>query len=173
MNSPAAFKKGAQREATDRQSDALTHVELIWFEKRTEYWIRFGQQAGERVIDRRRRVVSFAPGQVFAFVRWASNDYGTVLSCIDILRAVCRGEPYQTLPSVQPGGDVLLTITGWPKVERVLQVIDAIEAFGIDPVDVTPDHWRHVHNRMAARQTPRTYTQTRHAAWIKRRRVGR
>tara|TARA_R110000772_G_scaffold27611_1_gene70089 strand:+ start:85 stop:606 length:522 start_codon:yes stop_codon:yes gene_type:complete len=173
MNSPATFKKSAQREATNRPSDALTHVELIWFEKRTEYWIRFGQQAGERVIDRRRRVVSFAPGQVFAFVRWASNDYGTVLSCIDILRAACRGEPYQTVPSVQPGGDVLLAINGWPKVERVLQIIDAIEASGIDPVDVAPDHWRHVSNRLAAHQTPRTYTQTRHAAWIRRRRVGR
>jgi hypothetical protein len=173
MNLQAASQKSAHRAPTDRPSDALTHVELIWFEKRTEYWIRFGQQAGERIIDRRRRIVSFAPGQVFAFVRWASNNYGTVLSRIDILCAVHRGEPYQTLPSVQPGGDILLAITGWPKVERVLQIIDAIEAIGVDPVDVAPDHWRHVHNRIAVRQTPRKYTRVRHAAWLKCRRVGR
>ena len=172
MNPPAAFKKNAHREATDRPSGPLTRVELTWIEKRTEHWIRFGQQASEHIIDRRRRIVSFAPGQVFAFVRWASNNYGTVLSRIDILRAVHRGEPYQTLPSVQPGGEVLLAINGWPKVERVLQIIDAIEATGIDPADVAPDHWRHLYNRMAARQTPRAYTQTRHAAWLKRRRVG-
>ena len=39
---------------------------------------------------------------------------------------------------------------GWPKVERVLQAIDAIEALGVDPADVAPDYWRHVHNRLRA-----------------------
>ena len=32
-----------------------------------------------------------------------------------------------------PGGDILLRVDGWPKVERMLQRIDAIEAIGIDP----------------------------------------
>lgn len=85
-------------------SDALTHVELTSIEGRIEYWIRFGREAGERIIDRRRRVVSFRPGAVFAFVRWAANDYGTVISRIDILRAVEPGAAYQTLPFVRPGG---------------------------------------------------------------------
>lgn len=151
----------------------LTHVELIWVEKRIEHWIRFGRQARERIIDRRRRVVSIAPGSIFALVRWQSNDYGTVLSRIDIVRAVNTDAAHQTLRSVNPGGNVLLTVTGWRKVERVLQIVDAIEALDIDPIDVAPDHWRHIHNRMAARQTPRTYTAVRHLAWLKRRRVGR
>lgn len=150
-----------------------THVELIWIEKRTEYWIRFGRQTGERIIDRRKRVVSFAPGSVFAFVQWQSNDHGTVLSCIDIVRAIEPGEAYQTLPFVRPGGDILLHVQGWPKVAGVLQVIDAIDAIEIDPADVPPDYWRHVHNRIAARMDPRRYTPTRHTAFLKRRRVGR
>jgi type IV secretory pathway protease TraF len=49
------------------------------------------------------------------------------------VRAVRRGEPFQTLPFVRPGGDILLKLDGWPKVERVLQPIDAIERLGIDP----------------------------------------
>ena len=40
---------------------ALTHVELTWLEKRIEHWIRFGRIAEEKVLDRRRRIVSFAP----------------------------------------------------------------------------------------------------------------
>jgi hypothetical protein len=152
--------------------DNLTHVELIWVEKMIEYWIRFGQQAGERIIDRRRRIVSFAPDCIFAFVRWQSNDYGTILSRIDIVRAIRPREPYQTLPFIRPGGDILLHVAGWPKVERVLQAIDAIDALAINPADVSPDHWRHVHNRLAARLEPRTYTLARHAAWLKRRRAG-
>ena len=29
-------------------------LELTWIEGRIEYWIRFGRQAGERILDRRR-----------------------------------------------------------------------------------------------------------------------
>lgn len=161
-----------QMTPTARQNDTLTHVELVWAEKKLENWISFGCVAEERLIDRSRRVVSFAPESLVAFVRWASNDYGTILSRIDILRAVRPTETYQTLPFVRPGDEVLLTVEGWPKVKRLLQIIDVIEALDIDRVDVAPDHWRHVQNRLAARYEPRTYTRARHCAWLKRRRAG-
>jgi hypothetical protein len=149
----------------------MTHVELTWIEKRIEYWIRFGREAHEQILDRRRRVVSFRPNTVFAFVRWAANDFGTIISRIDIVRATRPGEPYQTLPFVRPGGEILLKIDGWPKVEAMLRHIDAIEAIGIDADAVAPEHWRHVHNRMAAGQQPRAYTLDQHHAVLLRRRV--
>jgi Protein of unknown function (DUF2840) len=156
----------------DQRDDNLTHVQLTWIEKKIEYWIRFGKAAQEQILDRRRRTVSFAPDTVFAFVRWAANDHGTILSRIDIVRAVSKGEAFQTLPFVRLGGDILLTAKGWPKVECVLQIIDAIEALEIAPADVDPDHWRHIHNGMAAGVEPRTYTPTHHRAVFLRRRVG-
>ena len=149
----------------------LTHVELVWFKKRIENWILFGHIAEEKVVDRNRRIVSFAPGRIFAFVRWASNDYGTVASRIDILRAVAQGERYSTVPYVRPGGQILLRLSGWPKVEKVLQAIDAVEALGIDPADAAPEHWHHVHNRLSVNEAPRRYTHTRHQAWLQRRRI--
>jgi Protein of unknown function (DUF2840) len=151
--------------------DTLTHVELIWLEKQIEHWIRFGRDVAEQIVDRRQRILSFAPGSIFAFVRWAANDYGTVLSRIDILRAVAPGEAFSTVGSVQPGGDILLRISGWPNVERVLQAIDAVEQLGIDPADACPDHWRHIHNRLAAGDAPRPYTREQHRAWLLRRRI--
>jgi hypothetical protein len=36
------------------------------------------------------------------------------------------------------GGGSLLQVSGWPKVEKVLQAIDAIEALGIDPAGAAP-----------------------------------
>ena len=150
-------------------SDHLTHVELTWIEKKIEYWIRFGDDVHEQILDRRRRILSYQPGSVFAFVRWASNDFGTVISRIDIVRAVSPRQPYQTLPFVRPGGDILLKLEGWPKVERVLQLIDAIEARNIDPAAVSPDHWRHIHNRLTAGHEPRAYTFEQHRAFLKRR----
>ena len=171
MTGATAPGVGASPMLSTNSPDPLTNVELTWIEGRIEYWIRFGRAAGERIIDRRRRVVSFRPGAVFAFVRWAANDYGTVISRIDIVRAVVPGAAYQTLPFVRPGGEILLKFEGWPKVEKVLQHIDAVEATDVDPCDAALDHWRHVAHRMSAGQEPRAYTQERHQAWLKRREI--
>jgi Protein of unknown function (DUF2840)/Signal peptidase, peptidase S26 len=112
--------------------DDLTEVELYWQKGRIERWIRFGRVAQERIIDRRRRIVLFSPGSIFAFVRWAANEHGTIASRIDILRAAQPGKPISTVPGVRPGGEILLRLAGWPKVERVLKAIDAIEALGVE-----------------------------------------
>ena len=53
----------------------------------------------------------------------------------------------------------------------MLQAIDAVEALGIDPADAAPDHWRHVHNRLAAGDEPRPYSREQHRAWLLRRRI--
>ncbi len=161
----------ATKASTRWPSNNLTHVELTWIEKKIEHWIRFGAIVEEKVRNRHQRIVSFAPGHLFAFVRWASNDFGTIISRIDIVRAVSQGDPYQTLPFVRPGGEILLRIDSWSKVARVLLAIDAIETLGIDPCDVAPDHWRHVHNRLIAGTQPRSYTREQHDAWLKRRRI--
>ncbi|TPK32457.1 DUF2840 domain-containing protein [Mesorhizobium sp. B2-5-4] len=149
----------------------LTTVELIWIEKRIEHRIRFGRPAHETIIDKRRRVIGFAPGSVFAFVRWAANDFGTITSRIDIVRAVLPAEPYQTLPYVRPGGEILLKIAGWDKVERVLQLIDAIEAISLDPVGAAPDYWRQTHNRLVAGGTLCAYSLEQHRAFLLRKRA--
>ncbi|AEQ53586.1 DUF2840 domain-containing protein [Pelagibacterium halotolerans] len=143
-------------------------VELVWIEKRVEHWIRFGRIARTKVLSRSRSTAAFDPGAVFAFVRWQANDYGTVVSRIDILRAPRPGEPYATVPYVTPGGESLLRLSGWPKVERVLQVVDAIEALGVNPANAAPNYWRHVHNRLSAGMEPRGYTAAQHRAWLLR-----
>jgi hypothetical protein len=171
MTAPADSHVLPSRHGAISDAPELTHVELLWIRQRVENRIRFGRIDRERVIDRYSRVVSFAAGSVFAFMRWTANDYGTALSRIDILRAVTPGERYVTIQNVRPGGDCLLQISGWPKVEKVLQVIDSIEALGIDPAEVAPDYWRHVHNRLSAGDQPRSYTQARHQAWLRRKRV--
>ncbi len=138
----------------------LTEVELLWLEKRIENRIRFGRAVEEKILDPRRRLLSFAPGSIFAFVRWTSNDFGTVISRIDILRAVAPGQRCSTVPYVKPGGEILLRLSGWPKVERALQLIDAVEALDINPADAAHDYWHHVHNRLSVNKNPRPYTKS-------------
>jgi len=122
----------------------------------------FGSFARERVIDRRRRVVRFSAGSVSAYVRWAANEHGTIASRIDILRAAPPCDPISTVPGVAPGGEILLRLASWPKIQRVL------EALGIDPKDAAPDHWSHIHNRISVGENPRAYSRARHRAWLLR-----
>src|SRR3974390_3856101 len=105
MTKSLIFPRTRQLETT---TSSLTDVELIWLRRRTENRIRFGRPVKQQVIDLDRRIVSFAPNSIFGFVRWSANEFGTVLSRIDVVRAVKAGERYQTLPFVRPGGDMLL-----------------------------------------------------------------
>jgi hypothetical protein len=150
----------------------VTTVELTWVEQANERWIRFGTPIVDQVLDRRRRLLSFRPNSVFAFVRWASNDYGTALSRLDIVRSVAPHEGYSTLPCVTPGGELLLHLGGWPRVRACLALIDAVENLGIDPGAVSHDYWRHAHNRLIAGRQPRAYSLSRHRAWLLRREFG-
>ncbi len=149
----------------------LTEVELTHIPGRIERWLRFGEPVRERIVDRRRRVLEFLPGQVFAFVRWAANDHGTVVSRIDIMRTVEVGQPVTTIPCVRPGGDSLLRQSGWPKVEKVLAAIDAVERVA-QAIAVCPDHWCHIHQRLTVGEPSRTYSAAQHRAWLLRQRIG-
>lgn len=146
----------------------LTQVTLVWQESKREDWLKFGRPVATRIVDRKQRIEGYAAGQVFGLVRWASNEYGTVRSTFDIVRAVEAHEPCVPVPQVNPGGELLLSLRGWPKVAQVFRLIDAIESAGIDPCDVAPDHWRHIHNRLAGRENPRDYSVARHRAWLLR-----
>ena len=163
-----AVHRAHSRPRPDGPAPFTTLVELTFHKQKVEHWIRFGRKNYEQILDRRSSIVGFAPNSIFAFVRWATGEYGTIISRIDIVRAVRRGEPFQTLPFVRPGGDILLKVDSWRQVERVLQAIDAIERLGIDPDTVSPDHWRHVHNRLAAGHEPRAYTLEHHRAFLLR-----
>lgn len=155
-----------------RRQHALTRVHVTWVAKKREHWLRFGRVVDEQIISRSQSIKSLAAGSTFALIRWDANDYGTIFSAIDIMRAVNPSESFTTCPDVEPGGDSLLSVTGWPKVEQVLRAIDAVEAVGVDACEASPDHWRHVHQRIAAGQQPRVYTMERHIAWQKRREAG-
>jgi hypothetical protein len=146
-------------------------VDLVWWRGRTEEWLRFGEPCAERLHDRRRRTLTFAPGAVFARVRWSGGAYGTTASALEVLRAPEPGEAYVTFPGVRPGGEPLVLLNGWTRVQRGLQAIDAIEAAGFLPCAIAPDHWRHVHNRLLTGLSPRPYDARRHRAWRLRRRV--
>jgi len=151
----------------------MTQVDLLWLEGQIERWIRFGRPVAEHIIDRRRRLLDFKSGSIFALVRWRAGEYGTVDSRIAVLRAVRSGEAFTTHPFVTPGAEILLNLSGWAKVQAVLGAIDTVEGLGLRPEDAAPDYWRHVGARLAVGLPARPYDRARHRAWLLRRRLGR
>lgn len=108
---------------------------------------------------------------MFAFIRWQANDFGTVLLRIDILRACGAGEPCAAIPGVHLGGEILLRLSGWNRVQRVLALIDAVEQSGVEAANVAPTYGQHAHNRFLYGEQPRPYGRDQHRAWLLRRRM--
>jgi hypothetical protein len=137
--------------------------------KRIEQWIRFGHDVAEQILDRR-RVLSFASGSIFAYVRWAATTSAPSSRGSTPCALSCPAKPSR--PCRMSGRAAgFSSLSGWPKVERVLQAIDSGEQLGVDPADACPDHWRQLHNRLALGEPPRAYTTDRHRAWLLRRSI--
>ncbi len=63
---------------------------------------------------------------------------------------------------------ILLHTSGESQVKAVPEMIDAIEALGIDPCAVAATYWRTIGNRLAARQPLPEYSIERHVAHLAR-----
>ena len=112
--------------------------------------------------------LTFQKQKIEHWIRFGRKSYEQI---IDRRRSIVGFAPETIFAFVRPGGDILLRLDGWPKVQRALAAIDAVEALGLDPADTSSDHWRHVHNRLSTGLEPSAYTPERHAAWIGRRRI--
>lgn len=150
---------------------ALTRVMLTCIPERINVWLRFGHPVRDRCIDVVRRQVDFPSDVLLGRVHWQANEYGTTHWSFLVLRTVHVGESAMHIAGVEPGADVLLSVSGADKVRRALSLIDVIEAQRLDAADVSPAYWRTVHNRLAAHQEPPLYDGRTHAAFVTRRRL--
>jgi hypothetical protein len=145
-----------------------THVALLYVADRANVWLRFGCPETNAIVDPVRRVATFRPGSVFCRVHWQANEYGTTRWELSIIRAPERGEGYQRISGVVPGGILLLQVRHAKPVRTVLRLIDAIEATGVDPVDVASSYWRVLQQRTIAHLDAPTFTTGRHQAYLLR-----
>ncbi|MDP3246414.1 MAG: DUF2840 domain-containing protein [Polaromonas sp.] len=143
-------------------------ISLAFVEHRVNVWLRFGKPVRETTLDRWRRVAIFEPNAVCCRVKWIGNDYGTALWQLMVLQAPMPFDGAQRIAGVVPGARILLRADGEQQVKAVLEVIDAIEALGIEPAAVAATYWHTAGNRLAARQPLPDYTSERHAAHLVR-----
>lgn len=143
-----------------------TRVALAYLDKRINLYLRFGNPVRTIQLDRWRRNAMFVPTSIFCRIRWESNDYGTTRWQLMVMQTCTPQDAAQRIPGIQPGARILLDAEGERQVQAVLPLIDAIEALGIDPVDVAPAYWRTLGNCLAARLPLPASTVECHAAWL-------
>ena len=152
-------------------SELFTRVEIAFYPEYLNHWLRFGEPDEQQDLDRRRSLALFKPGRVFGYVRWRANEYGTQDWRFTIVRTAAPSLLLSRIEGVTPGGEVLLLASGNAKVKRALLQIDALEAAGFQPADVSPAYHRHVHNRITAGQPVRAYSTAQHTANLAARQV--
>lgn len=131
-----------------RQARDLTVVQIVYRRKRVNHRIRFGAPAAEARLDWRRKLVAFAPGSVFGYIRWRANRFGTQDWRLFVLRTVSDGT-LAAIPGVMPGADILLATRGVARTKRALITLDALENDTASLASVSPTYWRQLHNRLA------------------------
>lgn len=152
--------------------DRLTYVDLVFSSpEKFSPKIRFGRISKGTSFTQQSRLVSFSPGAVFCLQRIMIRDGNPITSHIDIIRATRSGERYQKIPFIRPGGDVLLGANKAEGVSFIEDLILSIEQTGINLAEVSSNYWRHVHNRLYVKMTPRCYTKVEHKAAQLRTRV--
>ena len=139
---------------------SLTRATHLFLDGKVKDRVRFGRPSAERIIDRRCRVELFAPAQVFGYVQWRANRFGTELWRFWVLRAGGPGERLETVPGIAPGAHIWVALAGQARVGRALELVDAIEAQGLDPALVPESYWRTAQNRLAAGTACRVFGPT-------------
>ena len=152
-------------------SEPFTWVEIAFYPEHLNHWLRFGAPNEQHDLDRRRSLALFKPGNVFGYVRWRANEYGTQDWRFAVAGTADPSVTLSRIEGVHPGGEVLLFTVGNAEVKRALLQVDALETGGFEPADVSPAYYRHIHNRIAASRPIRAYSEVQHEAHLAGRQV--
>lgn len=145
-------------------ADRYTCVEIAFYPEFQNHWLRFGAPDRQVDLDRRRSLALFKPVRTFGYVRWSADEYGTQDWRITIVQTGGPRQVLNRLSGVRPGGTVLLSAQGKAKVKQALSAIDALDAAGFDPAEISAAYFRHLHNRITVRLPFHAYSEAQHHA---------
>lgn len=98
----------------------------------------------------------FTPSQIFGFVRWRGDGYGTQTWRVVVAQAGRPGERLTRIRGVFPGAHLLLHAFGKTRAKRALRAIDLFSDSHVLH-EIAPAYWRHVHVQIARNQPLEPY----------------
>ncbi|PCI52869.1 MAG: hypothetical protein COB36_14275 [Alphaproteobacteria bacterium] len=129
----------------------LTLVVSQYMHEVYNHRLRFGRPVQSVRIDRTSSYSAYEPGNVFGYIRWQRDKYGTQDWRIYVCRAAHDG-CVTRLPGITPGADVLFALHGSSAVKRMLKHIDVLEKRAGDLEQISPAYWRQLQNAKSIRR---------------------
>jgi len=136
-----ACQSGMVRESS---SSNITQLTLHIRGKTVNDRLLFGRSVDQSNAIKHTSIYHFETGQIFGFVRWRGDEFGTQTWRVVVAQAGRPGERMTRIPSVKPGAHLLLHAFGSPRAKRALRAIDVLVGTAVLH-EVAPAYWRHVH----------------------------
>lgn len=131
-----------------------TAIELVYITSRVNCWLRFGEIAERTIVDRSRMLAFIEAGEIFAYIRWFANEYGTQHWSAYVVKAGVAGASVTRIPGVRPGGEVLCSFKGAVLSKRLLTLAEDLEGRGVTVSQLSENYWRQCQLRLHLRMTP-------------------
>jgi len=113
--------------------------------------LRFGAPVHIIRINKNSTYSAFKPGDVFGYIRWNRNDYGTINWQFIIGRSG-SGASLTRFPGIHPGADLLYRARGVKAVKETLSWLDRLEKTSITRLEDYPiSLWRKAENQRIIR----------------------
>lgn len=115
--------------------------------------LRFGQPESTVRLDKYRQIACFEADQIFGYIRWRANEYGTQEWRFFILKS-CRRGFLTRVPGVSPAAQILAAFNGAQSVKRALKAFDEVEGQAqTRPEALTESFWLTFQNDLFGRQS--------------------
>ncbi len=127
---------------------ALTQIQCHYVKDKINNRIRFGMPKQVVKLDKHRQLAIFLPGQIFGYIRWRANEYGTQDWRIFIVKSQSCGQ-LTIVPGIMPAVQLLTYAAGFLRVKRALKAIDMLEKqckCGLE--DIPESYWRQFENTL-------------------------
>ena len=133
----------------------LTQVQLHFVRNRINHRIRFGQPHEIIKLDKYRKVALFEPEKTFGYIRWRSNEHGTIDWRLYVLKTTSKGH-LSCIPGIAPAVKMLLSVTGKAAMKCALPIIDSLEKEALNGIENIPEsYWITLSNSLLLKQNPR------------------
>ena len=125
-----------------------TLVETLKIRGQCNHRLRFGQPIDQIILGENKRLEVFRAGQVFGYIRWSRNGFGTRNWQLFVVRSVGNGRVTQ-VPGVYPGGELLFRTRGVLATQKALIWLDKLEQTIPFLLSDLPDsYWRLAENNV-------------------------
>lgn len=140
----------------EKNSGPITRLSLSRAGQRGNDRLLLGRSIQSVRVHEKREVLRFKPPQIFGFVRWRGDQYGTQTWRVVVAQAGFPGERLTRIPGISPGAHLLLHAFGKTRAKRALRVIDMLSEANVLH-EIAPAYWRHVHLQISKNKEPEPY----------------